>query len=323
MGKLKRFLVRVLPERALGRPAAFALATFARLLGRKTGLALVYHTVGHTTGDPQRELVPPHGANLFEEQVRHVRRAYRIVPASELAAAASARRRGHKLPVAITFDDDVPSHRRLAMPILTRACATATFFLCGGSLREPFSYWWERLQAAHDRGVEVRMPVPVGAQRDIHPLAMAIEALEPPARDEVADSLLDALGPDPDDAGMHEADVRALADAGFEIGFHTLRHDALTELDDVRLEAALCDGRARLEEVVGRPITTIAYPHGKADERVAAAARRAGFETGFTTRAKAVASDDDPLLLGRLEPSFVSAGHFAVDAIRALLRRDP
>jgi HD-GYP domain-containing protein (c-di-GMP phosphodiesterase class II) len=74
-----------------------------------------------------------------------------------------------------------------------------------------------------------------------------------------------------------------------------------------------------LEALAGRPLETIAYPHGRTDERVTAAARAAGFTTGFTTVPEAVRPETDPLLQGRLLPSFHSAGHFALQLARRLL----
>ena len=70
--------------------------------------------------------------------------------------------------------------------------------------------------------------------------------------------------------------MRELARAGFEIGFHTRDHRPLPELTDDELARALVDGRAALEEAAGRRLRVLAYPHGSADERVAAAARSAG-----------------------------------------------
>src|SRR3954447_7633376 len=72
----------------------------------RVGLALCYHAVDFRNGDPTRELSAPVGIDAFERQVRHLRRWYRVVPASALCDAASARRRGEAVPVAITFDDD-------------------------------------------------------------------------------------------------------------------------------------------------------------------------------------------------------------------------
>ena len=72
-------------------------------------------------------------------------------------------------------------------------------------------------------------------------------------------------------------------------------------LDDEWLSRALEDGRERLASVAG-PLEQIAYPHGRADERVAAAAAHAGFKLGFTTEWRAVRPEDDPRLLVSLSP---------------------
>ena len=64
-------------------------------------------------------------------------RVVRIVRAEDLPAMVAARRRWHRFPVAITFDDDLASHVRLALPALTRLGVQATFFLTGATLEGP------------------------------------------------------------------------------------------------------------------------------------------------------------------------------------------
>jgi peptidoglycan/xylan/chitin deacetylase (PgdA/CDA1 family) len=90
-------------------------------------------------------------------------------------------------------------------------------------------------------------------------------------------------------------------EAGFELGFHSARHYLLTTLDDHRLDRELTDGREVLHEISGKPITTMAYPHGKADARVAEATRAAGFELAFTGGSKRLDRTTDPLLVPRTE----------------------
>ncbi len=246
-----------------------------RLSGRKAGVALMYHSVEHRAGDPALELVPPHHAEIFEAQVRHVSRHYRVVHASELQAAAAARRRGERFPVAITFDDDLACHSEIALPILVRHGATATFFLSGASLERPFAFWYERLQRASDQRVDGLATLVLGddadGQASLHDLALAIEELHPDERDAVAARLGKAVGPDPPETGIRAEQVRALAEAGMTVGFHTVRHDALALLDDDRLAAALVDGREALAEAAGHEVDVIGYPHGRADARVAEA----------------------------------------------------
>ena len=311
-----------LAVRLLGLPLAAVALRLLRLTARRAGVAVVYHTVAERTGEPRNELVPPHGVDLFDAQIRHLRREYRIVPAAELPAAAASRRRGARFPAAITFDDDLPEHVQFALPVLDRHGATATFFLTGATLEAPYSFWWERLQRALDRGAPIRSPskgeAQVIARNEIRRVGWEVEWLEPADRARWADELLSAAGPDPADAGLRREGVHRLAAAGMTIGFHTRRHDRMPPLDDKSLAAALRDGREELEEVVGSPLDVIGYPHGGSDERVAAAARSAGFVVGYTTQEVAVTPTSDPLRLGRLNPSYRSPGHFAVQLVRML-----
>lgn len=81
------------------------------------------------------------------------------------------------------------------------------------------------------------------------------------------------------------AHVRALADAGFEIGSHTLWHRPLTALAPREVERELTGSRAALEDVVGGPVVHLSCPHGRWSPAVAAAARAAGYRTVSTSQA--------------------------------------
>jgi peptidoglycan/xylan/chitin deacetylase (PgdA/CDA1 family) len=73
-------------------------------------------------------------------------------------------------------------------------------------------------------------------------------------------------------------ELRGLADHGWEVGSHTRSHPRLTEVgDDGTLTDELAGSRADCEAALGRPCDTLAYPYGAVDERVEAAAGRAGY----------------------------------------------
>jgi peptidoglycan/xylan/chitin deacetylase (PgdA/CDA1 family) len=318
------------PRRLLRTVALLLAGTLApvlRLSSRRAGVALVYHGVAERTGAPERELVAPHGAGLFEAQLRHLMRTYRLVPADQLQRAAADRRRGRRFPVAITFDDDLASHVLLSLPILLRHGAHATFFLTGAALEGRHAFWWQRLQHAFesDPGRLAELLQSIGVEQDeldpdaIHDLGRRVELLEPETRDALDAALRDSF-PAALEAGLSAEDVRAVVDAGMAIGFHTRRHQVLTRLDEAGLSRAFEEGRAELEQAAGRCLVIVAYPHGQADERVSAAAGAAGFTTGFTGAAVAVTPGDDPLLLGRLAPSHRSARHLALQVAAALAR---
>ena len=308
----------------VGRARAFAIDVVGRFGAAKAGLALVYHRVGDPPGDPLLELVPSLPLETFSRQVALLRRRYNVVPAAELPRAVASRRRGQRFPVALTFDDSLPSHARLAAPVLNDAGAPATFFLNGVSGRK--SYWWQDLQRVVDRqqlgpsldGVGEEL---VAAARDRQPsgirrLARAIEGLAPAARRALAAELCSRVRQD--GPVVCSEDVAALARAGFATGFHTLEHDVLPALDDESLRQALTEGREALAHAAGQPVVLLAYPHGKADDRVAAAAAAAGYALAFAGSGRPLRGDDPPLQLPRWEPPFSAGAQFELALARTL-----
>jgi peptidoglycan/xylan/chitin deacetylase (PgdA/CDA1 family) len=310
----------------LGRPLAALVIWRLRRTDASLGIAVVYHRIGTETGDPQTEFVPAMGADLFTRQVAYLDRRFRLVAPEALPAAVAERPLGARLPAAITFDDDLASHVTHALPVLTRSGVRAGFFLCGASLDEAQCFWWERLDRAAELGVGDEVLAGAGApsasggrRTDVDALRRWFEQLPALRREGLSGELRDVAGGDPPDAGVRSDDVRAMVCAGFEVGFHTLHHDALPELSDAQLARALVDGRERMEDLCG-PIASFAYPHGRHDRRVVEAVRDSGFRIAFTTTGTAVRGDDDPLMLSRIEASFDSVGALAYSLGRALWR---
>jgi peptidoglycan/xylan/chitin deacetylase (PgdA/CDA1 family) len=84
-----------------------------------------------------------------------------------------------------------------------------------------------------------------------------------------------------DVAGRLDAnDIGGLAERGWEVGSHTLTHPVLTDVDDDVLRAELVESRALIEQLTARPCVSVAYPTGRADARVVAAAAAAGYTAG-------------------------------------------
>jgi len=81
---------------------------------------------------------------------------------------------------------------------------------------------------------------------------------------------------------MSWGELAGLADAGWEIGSHTRTHPKLTRVSDDELAAELSGSKQDLERALGRPCTSLAYPYGDHDDRVVAAADRAGYDTAGT-----------------------------------------
>lgn len=86
---------------------------------------------------------------------------------------------------------------------------------------------------------------------------------------------------------------------GVTVGAHGRSHRSLTECSDQDLAEELTGSRQYLEDLLGCRITTVAYPHGAADQRVRAATQRAGYTIGLCSRFDINRTGHDPLMLSR------------------------
>jgi peptidoglycan/xylan/chitin deacetylase (PgdA/CDA1 family) len=295
---------------------AAAKAVRLRRGAARRGAALVIHAVGPVAGDPDHQIDPPFPLLLLDGLVGHLRRHYALVHAADLLPAAGRRAPGERVPVALTFDDDLAAHHEHAAPLLARHGVTATAFLTGATT--PF--WWQRLQRAIDlqrlppAGLEGLDPALVEAAlrrrpRAIRRLAAAVEQLEPSAR-RALEARLAAVVPDLPAAPLGPDGARALERAGWELGAHTAGHDRLTTLDDDALAAAVARPSSR--------VRSLAYPHGKAGDREARAARDAGYTAAFTGEAAVLTAATDPFRIPRLQPERTTPGRCALQLARAL-----
>jgi peptidoglycan/xylan/chitin deacetylase (PgdA/CDA1 family) len=76
---------------------------------------------------------------------------------------------------------------------------------------------------------------------------------------------------------MSWAELRTLAEAGWEIGSHTGSHPHLTQVDPATLADELSRSKAACEYHLSGPCTSLAYPYGDVDARVVAATAQAGY----------------------------------------------
>jgi peptidoglycan/xylan/chitin deacetylase (PgdA/CDA1 family) len=79
-------------------------------------------------------------------------------------------------------------------------------------------------------------------------------------------------------------EIRTLSKAGMQIGCHTITHPYLTRVkNDESLRREILGARRFIEDRVGVPVTTFAYPFGQYNERVAAIVKEAGFTSARST----------------------------------------
>jgi hypothetical protein len=94
--------------------------------------------------------------------------------------------------------------------------------------------------------------------------------------------------------------LRELGSKGFEIGCHSLTHPYLPDLDNPGIQREVGESKAKLEQILGRPIHHFSCPGGRYDQRVIEIVREAGYQTLATSRTHANSASTDRLQLGRV-----------------------
>lgn len=95
--------------------------------------------------------------------------------------------------------------------------------------------------------------------------------------------------------------IREMQDAGIAFGSHTLSHPRLSTLDREAARAEIEGAKAVLEERLGAPVDTFAYPYGDWSGETVELVREAGHRLACSTRCGFNRPDVDPLLLRRIE----------------------
>lgn len=97
------------------------------------------------------------------------------------------------------------------------------------------------------------------------------------------------------------AAIRQLRAAGVQFGSHTASHPRLTSLAPAGVVDELLKARLRIEQELGEPIRSIAYPFGDQDGVIQHLAGAAGYRFGFTCEMRKSRLRDRPLALPRIE----------------------
>ena len=136
----------------------------------------------------------------------------------------------------------------------------------------------DALASVHDRALPVLRAL--GAVATVYAPSGPILAGEPMSWPEVRRHLDGGHAAELD--GMSLEQLRTVLDAGWEVGSHTRTHPWLPRLSDGELADELGRSREELREALGIDCDGLAYPFGAHDDRVVAAAARAGYTSAVT-----------------------------------------
>jgi peptidoglycan/xylan/chitin deacetylase (PgdA/CDA1 family) len=127
----------------------------------------------------------------------------------------------------------------------------------------------------------------------------------PDRRRRILDEILDWADVEPLERPTHRRmtrdEVVALSRSPLvEVGAHSVSHTALPTLSPARRAQEITLSRHALTQLVDRPVTSFAYPHGDYCPATAEVVRTAGFLRACTTRSGNVQRQQDPFALPRI-----------------------
>lgn len=275
---------------------------------------LIYHRM---LAAPDPILHDEVDAATFEKHMALLAADFNVLPLGE-ACARLARGGLPARAACITFDDGYADNEQTALPILKRFGVPATFFVATGYIDGGIMF--------NDGVIEAVRRAPAGTH-DLSPFGLgshslddsasrraAIDALlaqikyRPPGeRDRLVEQLAASMRSTlPKDLMMRPAQIKRLRAEGMEIGAHSVSHPILAVLNAQQARAEIVDGKRKLEEITGAPVTLFAYPNGKPGRdygpRDVELVKEAGFAAAVSTLVGVAHRGSDLFQLPRFGP---------------------
>ena len=297
--------------KAYVRSQARRAADRIRRLVPSWAVILVYHRVIALPADPLGLCVSP---AHFSEHLEALRRLGRTMTLQDLVARLRARTcppRG----VVVTFDDGYRDILTEAQPLLDRHAVPATVFITSRHLGAEREYWWDELdRLLEQRQFSERVRLTIrGEHRDydardpsLYPSIHAdLHPLPPAERAQTLEALRVSVGLPAAGRSTHRTlaadDLARLNRHLIEIGAHGATHADLTTLPPGGRTAEISESKTALEDALGHPVQSFAYPYGRYNRATAQDVQRAGFQCACSAHPRAVSRYADRFALPRVK----------------------
>lgn len=261
-------------------------------------------------------------------RVMHLEEALEELYATKSVVHRDTSRRDHRIPLVLTFDDGYLDNYTYAWPLVKTLQIPMTIFIIPGYVESGHYFWWlaakrllKQVNGAKVKfeGEAYQLSNP-GERETLRKLidtrlryAASVaerEAFLLSLQQELGVSLpergMDGIAARDEDAlPMTWEQMREMEESGFvSFGAHTVHHPVLSALaDQAELQYEVSESRNLLEQKLGHPVLTFAYPIGKPQhfgDQSVQAVKSAGYSWALTTIEDTNTDETDPYLLRRL-----------------------
>ena len=237
-------------------------------------------------------------ASTFAAQMRWLKANTEVISLSELLRRLAAPRPRPRPAALLTFDDGYIDNFTIAYPILRELELPATLFVPTQLIEQRMVGWWDIIAYLVRRCVLPSIQVqgqafelPAQAREAASFVQEQIKHRPHQQGVDLVQQMAQACQVEPPPAELMDREmmtwdqIRQVAADNFTIGSHTHTHRVLSTLDAAAQEHELRRSKELLEQRLGQPVVSIAYPVGERQflaRETAPIARRCGYEVGFT-----------------------------------------
>lgn len=264
--------------------------------------------------------------------LRELSKHYHFISLMDAVDMIAGRKPVKPYSVVLTFDDGYRNNITHALPILRRYGAPAAFFVSTGFLNNTKPFWFDRLDYAlqhvqtdscevklgslkmnlntQDRRIfqesyeQFRLMAKQQHMSDID-FQQEMERMASEFEKKSGRALKDILQNDDWSAIMTWEQIKQCTDDSITIGSHMVDHIRLEFIDSKTAYNQLSESKRDIENNLGKPCLSLAYPNGNFNNETTDIARQCGYVCGVTTEEGLNQVGDDPMKLRRISLSSV------------------
>lgn len=315
---------------------------YRRVAGDQEGKArfypfavLLYHRV-NPDNDP---FFPAISVKVFDAQMRYLAANYRVLPLADIIKGIRQGLGVAPGTIAVTFDDGYRDNYVYAHPILKKYNLPATLFAATSYIGTEKLMWNDKLAMAVKLTTQQSITLPGAAQstslasmpeklRALEQILEMLKTLPETDKQALADEMFGRLYKKRlkiEPLMLSWAELRKLAQEGWEIGAHTVNHVILTKVPLWQANDEINSSASVLKQELDRPVRLFAYPNGKSGDyniSIKKILAENGYIGAVTTVDRLNAEDADLFAIGRKSPWEESVPGFALKLKRSYWRQN-
>lgn len=235
----------------------------------------------HKVGNNYSEFIPALNSKVFEKQIKLLTKLYDVVSLEDIFSQRIKDRKRAK--AVITFDDGYKCIYKYAFPILKKYKIPANVFLTVDAVESNQPIWSDLLSCYIGFTKMNALELSIGENKfhfeltdrnrrlnSLNQIKALLKGLQEAQKLLLLEEIKQKLDVDNPDNGILDMlswdEIKEMSENNIYFGGHTLTHPILTKITLEKAKHEVLNSKEIIEKMIGRPVTTFAYPNGQSDD---------------------------------------------------------